>query len=1216
MKILSVRFKNLNSLRGEFKVDFSRSPFTDSGLFAITGPTGAGKTTLLDAITVALYNKVPRHGGNVEELMTRHTGECWSEVEFETNTGRYRGKWSLNRARNKADGKIQPDKMELANAETGEILGGHRKTETLELIEKITGLDYSQFLRSVMLAQGEFSLFLKEEPKKRSELLEQMTDTSIFTRISQFIFEKAREEKRKLDGFELILGQIVSLGEEEVAAKKQAGIELKIKLNELRGAIEQQRKKIDWFKQLRTLENEKENLSQERNKLDTDLEQFAPFLEKLALHRRAKPYEPIFRQIGALGTEKEADETLLKQTVDVVESSKRAEAAAREAKKAAAMELEAAEQDRANRMPNIEEAISVNSLLHAKSNELRRIGEQLDGYNNKLGNIKSEVNKKESEGAACKQRLKEVTDWLADHTERKEMIGCEAQLVQHLTKANELNQRRERNNEELGKLEKEIEGKEGQIEEIKKQQETGLEQKNDAHEALRQTEQEIDKLLSGQTLEAIQNTMQALPGLIAGAKEKKRLSDEFKGLQKDLNGYEKEILQLTADLSDIKSLGQKTSQLLTEATSHLSVLKELEEKEALLLEYAAHRHLLVNGEPCPLCGALEHPFATTAPEMGLQQRKNACKQQEQKVEHIQKDIEAQRDLYREKTSKKQLAEKQMAQANVQINRVKASFDDGLADFEGAPDILSPDQWQVLQDALELKLETKRETANRLAQLTSRRQKQKEELQQLITNLTLAKNNLQNEQATIGKLLERKAGVLSELKKEANGIGALVDEITTLIGPFGLNWDGQPGTQLLEGYRNLKNEYSSWLEQEDSLKVELEKISIHIVNLIEQKEKAEKEREALQKEWDASKKDADGFEQQMKELVGDEDPAALKQNLLEKERTARELEKRTTENWQKLLDKVKEEVHQADKLSGNIARLSAKLDELHAALKKDMEKEGFASAVAMKVALLGQEEEAELSSRETDFGQRNDSLSALQNKNDTDLDLHIKMQPTDMDEYVCMELLKELEKDLDETNRAFGALKSELEEDVRRKEQYAAKLEEQKLQEQVYRRWQHLNILVGSSDGTKFRNFAQGLTLSHLIILANHHLSRFSTRYLLAKKPGDNLELEITDAWQADIARPISSLSGGETFLVSLALALGLSDLASNKVQIQSLFIDEGFGTLDTETLDIAMDALETLREAGKTIGIISHVEALKERIATQVRVKRLAGGYSSIQILG
>jgi exonuclease SbcC len=136
------------------------------------------------------------------------------------------------------------------------------------------------------------------------------------------------------------------------------------------------------------------------------------------------------------------------------------------------------------------------------------------------------------------------------------------------------------------------------------------------------------------------------------------------------------------------------------------------------------------------------------------------------------------------------------------------------------------------------------------------------------------------------------------------------------------------------------------------------------------------------------------------------------------------------------------------------------------------------------------------------------------------------------------------------------------------------------------------------------------------MLANRHLKCFSTRYLIAKKPGDNLELEITDAWQADIARPISTLSGGETFLVSLALALGLSDLASNKVQIQSLFIDEGFGTLDAETLDVAMDALENLREAGKSIGVISHVEAMKERITTQIQVVRTAGGYSRIEIKG
>ena len=152
-------------------------------------------------------------------------------------------------------------------------------------------------------------------------------------------------------------------------------------------------------------------------------------------------------------------------------------------------------------------------------------------------------------------------------------------------------------------------------------------------------------------------------------------------------------------------------------------------------------------------------------------------------------------------------------------------------------------------------------------------------------------------------------------------------------------------------------------------------------------------------------------------------------------------------------------------------------------------------------------------------------------------------------------------------------------------------------------------------GDKYRRFAQGLTLDHLLHLANLHLSRLHGRYLLRRKPEGELELDIVDSWQGDTPRDTRTLSGGEAFLVSLALALALSDLVSHKTSIDSLFLDEGFGTLDADTLEIALDALDRLNDSGKMIGIISHVEALKERIAVQVRVEKGGGvGHSRLVV--
>ncbi|EQD77179.1 exonuclease subunit SbcC, partial [mine drainage metagenome] len=156
-------------------------------------------------------------------------------------------------------------------------------------------------------------------------------------------------------------------------------------------------------------------------------------------------------------------------------------------------------------------------------------------------------------------------------------------------------------------------------------------------------------------------------------------------------------------------------------------------------------------------------------------------------------------------------------------------------------------------------------------------------------------------------------------------------------------------------------------------------------------------------------------------------------------------------------------------------------------------------------------------------------------------------------------------------------------------------------------WQHLNGLIGSADGNKFRLFAQGLTLDYLVLLANQHLQRLDGgRYRIARKDR-SLDLEVVDSWQADASRSANTLSGGESFLVSLALALGLSDLVSQRTSIDSFFLDEGFGTLDSDSLDIALEAIDRLNASGKLIGVISHVEAIKERLPVQIRVVKHRG---------
>jgi exonuclease SbcC len=211
-------------------------------------------------------------------------------------------------------------------------------------------------------------------------------------------------------------------------------------------------------------------------------------------------------------------------------------------------------------------------------------------------------------------------------------------------------------------------------------------------------------------------------------------------------------------------------------------------------------------------------------------------------------------------------------------------------------------------------------------------------------------------------------------------------------------------------------------------------------------------------------------------------------------------------------------------------------------------------------------------------------------------------------------ISELAQQKDSLLSKVGEIQQQLTANEQAREKQHQLIQEMSAFEAYYDDITYLHSLIGSASGDKFRRFAQGLTLDNLVLLANQQLDKLHGRYQLVRKENDGLSLSVLDTWQGDVVRDTKTLSGGESFLVSLALALALSDLVSHKTSIDSLFLDEGFGTLDAETLDVALDALDNLNASGKMIGVISHIEAMKERIPTQLKViKRNGVGLSALE---
>jgi exonuclease SbcC len=1254
MRILRIAGKNLASLAGEFQVDFESEPLASSGLFAISGPTGAGKSTLLDALCLALYDATPRllkrAGSQLPDvgadtvsaldprtLLRRGAAEAWAEVDFAGNDDiRYRARWSVRRAYGKPGGALQPSKMTLHRLPELDPLGGTKTEVAAEIVARI-GLSFEQFTRAVLLAQNEFSAFLKTDENERGELLETLTGTTIYSEISRRAFERYRAEQERTRALTSQLASQAPLApdEREKLDAERANAELALEAADARrSALEQE---LRWHQEAAKL------AASETQAVDALAAAQAAQQEANERRRRlttldaVQPARPLVAEIVRLEEERkaavESGAALESQLATAVEARRQAVLDV----DAALATLDAAETAQRTAAPRLDAAKALDAAIAAQAPSHAQAAAALEAARKEAREARAVHQAKALELDSARRQRDAAAGWLSAHARLEAMALQWPRWDKLLTQAGQLVAADAAASSALATASRQA-SEAAQAEQAAALALADTAGRLDAQDTARRDAMAALEAIDPQALDQERQALEARRERLAAAEK----------AWTALVTTRQEWQEASTELDRVDTARAGAARLLEEARAAAPMLlaaTQQAEKSLSAAELACAanveelRATLEDDTPCPVCGAHEHPYRDDGRQdvlrtmlANLRHEVAQCRAQLRGNEAAQAAQQATLSaaserlaaLQRERSSLARLVEELEAEWRAEPLAGEAPIDAERAAWFG-------EAREALRGAVAA-LDARGASLRRAAQARDAAQAAYDRIQAEHARLRQAFDAAREAGARLQS--ELRARTVQQEAAAAQLAAALAELDPVLADAIGDAWQ-EAWRREPELWRAARAAEAAQWQEQTALHTRgaaaAATLEAEVAGTLERIAQADRHGAGVAAEFKRIDEELSGRRSERAALWQGRPVADVEQELAAAVAGARHAlnarQASATETAQReagartAIAQLGERIAALDTAG---ARAAAALNDWLEEYRRHSEAPDSGLEPVGNPAELGRllavgstwlaQERAALGALESQVA----SAATVLAERRAQRALHGEGRP---ESGLSAEAVAAAVDALTDERRAAHDLATELRmraaQDDTRRVQARAVMDEIERQQAEEKRWGKLSELIGSHDGKRFRNYAQQFTLDVLLGYANAHLVQLARRYRLERVGnGGNpsLALMVRDQDMGGEVRSVNSLSGGESFLVSLALALGLASLSSNRVRVESLFIDEGFGSLDSETLGVAMDALDALQSMGRKVGVISHVQEMTERIATKVLVRPGGGGSSSVVV--